>query len=218
MSENPYEFVTYKLRNAQVLTYPFPHFFVRDVFPADFYNQLLGSLPAEEVYQPLSGGYANREAAPGNLELMKPFEDFWFGMNVMQTFAKQFFQRYPNHDRPKFRQEWRFIRDSEGYKIGPHTDAPQKVVSLLFYLPIDFLDSDCGTGIYIPKDHVQTCEGGPHHPFGGFTEVWRAPFVPNSCFGFWKTNNSWHAVEKICRKIRRDVLLFNIYEENAPKE
>ncbi len=218
MSENPLEHVIYKLRNANVLTYPYPHFFVRDVFPTDFFAQLLGSLPSDEGYAPLAGGYQNRKAASCDLALMKPFEDSMFGMQVLQIFSRQFFDRYPSQNRPNFRQELRFIRDSEGYKIGPHTDAPQKVVSLLFYLPVDFLDSDCGTGIYVPDDHKLTCPGGPHHPFGGFKEVWRAPFVPNSCFGFWKTSNSWHAVEKISRKIRRNVLLFNIYEENAPRE
>lgn len=215
---NPVEHVTYKLRNASILTYPYPHFYVRDVFPADFYQQLLGALPAEDAYAPLSGGYANRKAAQGDIALMKQFEDASFGQNVLKLFGKQFFERYPNPHRTQFKQEWRFIRDSEGYKIGPHTDAPKKVVSLLFYLPVDFLDDDAGTGIYVPVDPGMTCQGGPHHPFGGFKEVWRAPFIPNSCFGFWKTPFSWHAVEKISRKIKRDVLLFNIYEENAPEE
>ncbi len=212
---SPVEHVIYRLRNAKINLYPYPHFYVANVFPEDFYTQLLAALPPEESYQPLSGGYANRKAAQGDLELMRPFDTQYFGQSVLQCFMKQFFDRFPNADRAHFRQELRFIRDQEGYKIGPHTDAPQKVVSLLFYLPRTDADADCGTGIYVPSDHLSICPGGPHHPFEGFEEVWRAPFLQNSCFGFWKTPNSWHAVEKITRKIERNVLLFNIYEDSA---
>ena len=213
---SPVEHVIYKLRNAEILLYPYPHFYVEDVFPAGFYAQLLDALPPDEGYAPLAGGYANRQAAKGEIELVQEFNGAYFGQNVLKVFMKQFFDRFPNADRANFKQDLRFIRDQEGYKIGPHTDAPQKVVSLLFYLPRTDADADCGTGIYVPSDHLSICPGGPHHPFDGFEEVWRAPFLPNSCFGFWKTPNSWHAVSKICRKIERNVLLFNIYEDSSP--
>lgn len=210
------EHVIYRLRNATVGEYPYPHFFIRDVFPPEFYSEIIGSLPSDDAYAPLKGGYKSRIAATAYPRILAGFDTTHFASNVLSMFGKQFSERYPFHDRPKFRAELRLIRDSEGYSIGPHTDAPYKVVSLLFYLPVDFLDMDCGTGIYVPKDGVMTCPGGPHHKFDGFTEIWRAPFVPNSCFGFFKTNNSWHAVQKISRKIRRDVLLFNIYEQSTP--
>lgn len=209
------EHVLYKLRNAKLNLYPFPHFFAEKVFPDDFYAALLDSLPDEEDYAPLKGGYESRKATEAKVPLAEQFNTPFFGQSILLCFEKQFFERFPNCDRAHFRQELRFIRDSEGYKIGPHTDAPQKVVSLLFYLPRDAADADCGTGIYIPEDRLGICPGGPHHKFEGFKEMYRAPFVPNSCFGFWKTNNSWHAVEKISRKIERNVLLFNIYEDSA---
>lgn len=216
---NTVEHVVYNLRNTKVNTYPFPHFYCEDVFPWDFYGELrdaLDTLP-EGSFAPL--GYEHRMAMDAEkLPMMQQFSNRYFGSSIIQLFgSKLFFDRYPNHSRPTFAQEFRFIRDEEGYSIGPHTDTPRKVLSLLFYLPDDFNNRDCGTGIYVPDDHEKTCAGGPHHSFEGFSEVWRAPFVPNSCFGFWKTPNSWHAVEKISRKIRRDVLLFNIYEEKEQK-
>jgi len=205
------EHVIYKLRNAQINLYPYPHFYVKDVFPVDFYwRELLPSLPEDEAYEPLKGGYKSRVALKDPLELVRPFDSAEFASHVLSMWGERtFFERFQG--KPQFRWEIRFIRDSEGYSIGPHTDAPFKVVSLLFYLPKDFLDFGFGTGVYVPNDHQKTCIGGPHHKFEGFTEVFRAPFEPNSCFGFWKTQNSWHAVEKISRKIRRDVMLFNIY-------
>lgn len=214
---NPIQHVIYKLRNAQISEYPFPHFYVEDVFPADFYSQLLASLPGEEEYAPLSGGYANRKATQAQIPLVEGMMSADFGRNVLQIFSRHFYDRFPNQSRPNFRQELRFIRDSEGYKIGPHTDAPQKVISLLFYLPCSDADLDCGTGIYVPNDGQMTCVGGPHHKFEGFQEVFRAPYAPNSCFGFWKQANSWHAVEKIEKPIKRDVLLFNLYADSNKK-
>jgi hypothetical protein len=214
---NPIEHAIYKLRNAQVLEYPFPHFFVHDVFPKDFYAKLLKALPGNEGYAMLPGGYKHRAAAQSPIEMVAPLESPYFASQIMTVFAKAFFHRYPNHTRPKFRPEVRFIRDEQGYFIGPHTDAPQKVVSLLFYLPAEYHYAENGTSIYVPDDHKKTCPGGPHYPKEGFSEVWRAPFVPNSCFGFFKTANSWHGVEEIQVKCQRDVMLFNIFEEPADK-
>lgn len=216
---NPLEHVVYKLRNAEILRYPFPHFFVEEVFPWDFYGQLRTALPSSDKYHELSDVYKSRGITKGDDHhpLLAPFETAYFGTQMLHVFNKEFYERYPNHARPNFRSEFRFVHDTEGYGIGPHTDAPQKVLSLLFYLPYSDIDFDVGTGIYVPTNHEKTCEGGPHYPFEGFEEAWRAPFIPNSCLGFWKTPNSWHAVEKISRKIERDVLLFNIYEESTRK-
>lgn len=216
---NPLEHVVYKLRNADVLTYPYPHFFVEEVFPWGFYRELRMRLPDAYQYHELSAVYASRGITKGedHHPMLEPFETAYFGTEILSIFQKQFYDRYPDNRRPNFRSEFRFVHDTEGYAIGPHTDAPQKVLSLLFYLPETDIDFDVGTGIYVPTDHKKTCPGGPHYPFEWFEEAWRAPFIPNSCFGFWKTPNSWHAVEKICRKIERDVLLFNIYEESTKK-
>lgn len=229
---NPLEHAIYKLRNAPILHYPFPHFFVENVFPEGFFDTLRSSLD-KLTYEPLAGGYKARVATSEMPACMEPFSGdegmHRFTRAIMALFVKQFYERFPSTGRPEFRSEWRFIRDSQGYSIGPHTDAPQKVVSLLFYIQADhpgpFPESydledywhdytQYGTGIYVPEDGVKTCIGGPHHKFDGFREAWRAPFFVNSCFGFWKTANSWHGVSPIPAKIRRDVLLFNIYQEN----
>lgn len=212
---NNLEHVVYKLRNATVNKYPFSHFFVEKVFPDGFYYDLLDCLPRKEKYHQLSKAYESRQITDGgdHHPLLGAFETPEFAQHVISIFQREFYVRYPYNNQPRFRSEWRFVRDSEGYAIGPHTDAPNKVVSLLFYLPRYDADRSIGTGIYVPTDHQKTCKGGPHYPFEGFEEVWRAPFIPNSCFGFWKTSNSWHAVEKISYKIERNVLLFNIYEE-----
>ncbi|MHB8272270.1 hypothetical protein [Bradyrhizobium sp.] len=213
---NPMEHAVYQLRNAPLRKYPYPHFYATNVFPDDFYDALLSSLAPDEGYEGLKGGYRHRVAAKEQNPLIEPFRDPYFAGNVLGMFGQAFAERFPRpgKDGPKFSTDIRFIRDEEGYRIGPHTDAPNKVVSLLFYLPQDFSFSECGTSIYVPDDHKKTCPGGPHYKEEGFSEVWRAPFLPNSCFGFWKQNNSWHGVGEISRKIRRDVMLYNIYTDS----
>lgn len=211
------ESVIYSLRNTPVREYPFPHFYATNVFPDDFYQALVASLPEDDGYAPLPGGYANRVAAKEDNLLVAGLNTAEFARAVLSMFPKHFNERFA-YGRGNFRSEIRFIRDYEGYKIGPHTDAPAKVVSLLFYLPMDFSLSEHGTGVFIPNDGQKTCPGGPHYGFDAFTEVWRANFLPNSCFGFWKTANSWHGVEKIPQnsvKIRRDVMLYNIYADES---
>lgn len=211
---NPVDHVIYRLRNAHVMHYPFPHFHVNEVFPWHFYDDLTQHLPKDDEYKALAGKYQHRVGHPV-IDLVKDFDTPQFAAHVMAVFGRVFFDRYPYKPYPKFRHEIRFIRDEEGYSIGPHTDARNKVVSLLFYLPMEYGQSHLGTSIYVPNDGRQTCPGGPHYAFEGFTEVARMPYVPNSCFGFWKTDNSWHGVEPICEKIQRDVMLFNIYDDSG---
>lgn len=53
MSSDVEEFVRYQIANAEVRRYPFPHFYVRPVFPDEFYQQLLARLPRTELLTPI---------------------------------------------------------------------------------------------------------------------------------------------------------------------
>ena len=98
------------------------------------------------------------------------------------------------------------------YSIAPHTDKPDKVVSLLFYLPADESLRELGTSLYVPKDPAFRCDGSIRHPFELFRKVTTAPFLPNSLFGFLKTDQAFHGVEVIDRPaVERNLLLYNIY-------
>lgn len=212
---NPLEHVIYRLRNAKVNLYPFPHFFVGEVFPVEFYAKLLESIPPDDRYKANESSYRNRRFGPKDYDPTGFLGERRFLDAVLSVFAPQLVERKERTCAPgeKFQVSFdiRLIRDESGYKIGPHTDAPWKMVSLLFYLPKDDSMSHAGTSIFVPKDHEFKCKGGPHYPFEGFDKVITAPFVPNSCFGFWKTNDSWHGVEPVEIDTPRDVLLYNIY-------
>lgn len=214
--------VLYALRNATVKKWPFPHFFAEHVFPPTFYEQLLTYLAAKTDFStenPRASRYANRTFAlncdvPG-LEFMSSKS---FLQQVLAIFAPEVSALQALHNDSGSMQVYRdirLIRDGIGYKIGPHTDAKWKMVSLLFYLPATWEHREYGTSLYVPKDPAFRCVGGPHYPFEPFERVHTAPFVPNTCLGFWKTDHSFHGVEPIPVQFPRDVLLFNIYRKEA---
>ena len=204
--------VTYQLRNSIVKSYPYPHFYCENVFPEHFYRELLSSLPVSELYSEKTNRYHGRQFADPNenpaLSFMNSSE---FLSNILRIFMPWVENRYGNNKLELF-HDLRLVRDGQGYQIGPHTDAAWKLVSLLFYLPGDYALERLGTSIYTPKDPNFTCQGGPHHPFSNFNLIYTAPFAPNTCFGFWKTNQSFHGVEPITIPCTRNVLLYNIYD------
>jgi hypothetical protein len=106
----------------------------------------------------------------------------------------------------------RLVRDFTDYSIGPHTDSPRKLVSLLFYLPRDESMRHLGTSIYAARDASLRCEGTRHHSYSGFKRVASMPYVPNALFAFFKTDHSFHGVDPITEgKVERNLLLYNIY-------
>lgn len=205
----------YRIANAPVQAYPYPHFYVRDVFPADFYAELQRQLPGADALAQLgqwgrAQGYPERSIMKLGGErppaLTEAQHQFWrrvaqwafsgrLGSLVLGKFNAVVEQRLQGRADVEISDELLLVHDRTRYALGPHTDSPAKVVSLLFYLPADERLAQYGTSIYLPKDPGFTCPGGPHHGFEGFDRIATMPFVPNALFGFVKTDNSFHGVE-----------------------
>jgi hypothetical protein len=232
----------YKVANAPVSMFPFPHFYLRDVFPADFYASLRENLPDPEAMIPIEQarpvkGYKERfvldfgekhlAALPEHKRQFWQDMESWlvggrFGQLLFGKFGKLIQDRYAGQPEPQFYDESLLVQDITNYKLGPHTDSPRKVITLLFYLPKDDSQSHLGTSIYVPKDPNFTCMGGPHYSRDQFEKLYSMPFVPNSLFCFLKTYNSFHGVEPVGDPdTRRWLLLYDIYarqtqEPNPP--
>jgi hypothetical protein len=231
--------VLYKVANAPVSVYPFPHIYVRDVFPPEFYRRLRECLPPATVYQDLktlgrvSKDYPDTRlvmvVTPENVQaLAEPARSFWdeiarwlfggFGRMALEKFEPFLNPRFGDSRTMQFYDEALIVQDYTTYSLGPHTDSPSKVLSFLFYLPPDDSLSRLGTSIYVPKDPAFTCHGGPHHPFDRFQRMMTMPYLPNSLFAFVKTYNSFHGVEPIAEAgVRRDLLLYDIKVHNPPE-
>lgn len=205
--------MAYQVCNAPVYTVPFPHIYVPNVFPPDFYNELREHLPPDGDYSTGASNYNGRRFADPDSDLFSPFRDPFWTQIAMYPFQKHLSKRFP--DGFNTYTDLRLVRDTRNYAIGPHTDAPWKVLSFLFYLPPDATLSKYGTSIYLPNDGDFRCPGGPHHKFENFTRIHTAPFLPNSLFAFFKTDFSFHGVEPIPVQCQRDVLLWNLYDSDA---
>ncbi len=205
----------YRVGNAPVQHYPFPHLYVRDVFPAAYYAELQRNLPDPRRMRTLeeargTRGYPERFVMPIDGEQREGMAGaqaaFWrelwrwmlggrLGHVVLQKFAPVIEQRLKGVENVEIVDEALLVHDRTRYSLGPHTDSPRKLVSVLFYLPDDERLAAHGTSIYLPKEPGFTCEGRKHHPFEGFERLATMPFLPNSLFAFAKTDNSFHGVE-----------------------
>jgi hypothetical protein len=194
--------LAYKVGNAPFNMFPYPHFYVPDVFPADFYRQLQQNLPDPQAMIPIEqarrvSGYKERFVLgldDENLATLPAAKRaFWsdlagwlvgqnFGQLVLRKFQPFIDLRFPGRTDMQFEEEALLVQDVTNYQLGPHTDAPRKVVTMLFYLPPDNSQLHLGTSIYLPKDQAFTCPGGPHHPPDQFVRLHTNPFAPNCVF------------------------------------
>ena len=208
--------VTHSLRSARMRDWPYPYFFAGEVFPWEFYWKLQDIVAERDGYK--AGGshlYGRAFSTPNDVPGLEFIGETRFLKQVVQMFYPELKAHFKDKGKPELFTDTRLVRDGKGYQIGPHTDAPWKLISLLFYLPRDGEFEECGTSIYLPKNREFRCPGGPHHKFEDFDKIFTTPFVPNTCFGFFKTDNSFHGVEPITVDIQRDVLLYNVYDKEV---
>jgi len=172
------------IERAELITDPFPHFvmdFPVEVQPAEKY------VPIEKVRK--LKGYPSRFVG----DFARP------SWNIKQALLKKF-----GLTDEGFTDEFLLIKDSPPYSIGPHTDSPARVLSLIAYIG----EGQDGTSLYKPKDPKFKCEGGPHHDRKKFKKVKTIPYHKNTALVFLKTDHSFHGVEPI--KSDRHVLLYDI--------
>lgn len=229
----------YRIGNAPVRLFPFPHIYVRDVFPEDFYRALRAHIPPRSHFDTLknlnrvAGNYPDTRLVmpvtpPDVARLEEPYRSFWndtgawllggeFAPFVLSKFEGILSQRFPNPADQQFLSEALLVQDYSTYSLPPHTDSPKKVVAFLFYLPEDESLSHLGTSIYVPRERNLVSDGAKYCRPEDFDLMMTMPYVPNSLFAFVKTSNSFHGVQPIVeRNIRRDLLLYDIKVRGVP--
>lgn len=222
--------LVYGIANARTRTFPFPHIFVPDVFPPNFYRDLQRNIPDPSAMIPIEEarpvkGYKERFV----LDVAGPMENvtndqraFWGDLGrtllagrlkraLLTKFKQQIETRLEGAGPLEFVDEAMLVEDITNYALGPHTDFPSKVITVLFYLPKDDSQMHLGTSLYTPKDPTRRCPGGPHYEREGFNRVATMPFRPNSMFAFVKADNSFHGVEPVTDPdVRRWLMLYDI--------
>ncbi len=237
-----------KIREAEIITEPFPHFFVEGIFPEDYYREILHHLPARDFYKRWTDvgkvkleQYSYRDQfyleeswlRDFPAEIRKFWQEFseWFlsaelAEQTMLAFEENVSERFGCNPEqwPEVFPQAIFLKHRDNYYIGPHTDIPSKVVNILFYLPEDEAYRHLGTSIYEPVEKGFEDDGNRHYEFDGFVEFKRAPYIPNSAFGFVKTNYSWHGVAKLEEDEgdlpKRNIIQYMVYDNplRAPRK
>jgi hypothetical protein len=234
MSSAVEQHVIYGISNAPLRQHPYPHLYLESVFPEEFYRSMRDNWPDGGSLVSLAdsgrvtpGAYPDRFILPfADEEIEKLPEEkraFWrdfgswflgerFRRALMQKFTPDIRRRFGSAlDRQSFSVDSLIVRDRVNYRLGPHTDATSKLLSLLFYCPDDDRAKHLGTSIYEPRDPDFRCAGGPHYSHDQFIKVATMEYRPNSLFAFFKTDNSFHGVEPIKDDgVLRDLLLYDI--------
>lgn len=211
MTPDPYNHVRYQLLNAPVYHFPFPHVYVENVFPQEYYPLLLENLPEASQYTSLlSTGKVGKKyskerfnfVVPDQLESLKePKKNFWTELALWmgsEAFKKDMLAVFKSDANPQaIHSLIELIRDQTDYALQPHTDTPNKLISCIFYLPHDESQIEQGTSLFIPDE-------------SSFKLVKTVPFKPNSFFGFLRAPSSWHGVLPITQPSVRNSLSFRL--------
>ena len=234
MSSAVEQHVIYQIANAPLRNYPFPHLYLEPVFPDSFYGSMRRLWPDASSLTSLAttgrvtpGDYAERFILPFTKpeieKLPQESREFWqdfhswllgerFLRALLDKFRPYVLKRFGSSIRHySFDVDSLVVRDHVNYRLGPHTDAQHKLLSLLFYCPDDDSMKHLGTTIYTPIDPGFRCPGGPHYGHEMFDKVRTMEYRPNSLFAFFKTDNSFHGVEPITDNgVLRDLLLYDV--------
>lgn len=209
------------IKSTQFSKNPYQHIVVDNLFSDDVYKNILENKIPTDCLSPIVQGntvgaaYSDkRYILPLDRKLTilsKSQRVFWESMyNWLDTeFKNIILDKFKVNVQTKLRVL--YTRDFCGYKIGPHTDNPLKIITLLIYIPSNNDNSELGTSLYTPKEnYVQSCEGMKHHKFENFNLVKTIEYIPNRMFGFMKTNKSFHGVSSVNKNIERNILIYDI--------
>ena len=213
----------YQIANAHIREYPFPHAYISSLFPDQFYETLQNQMIASSDYKNIletnrvkGNKFKERFLFEINTNeinnLKSERRKFWtdfcellnsqdIGGILIKKFGVYYRTRFGDQlEKEILYPDIMLIRDKLNYNLGPHTDHPTRTLAFLMYLPKTDDNPELGTSLYTPKDPNFFCPGGPHHDIKKFHKIFTAKYIRNSGLIFFKTNNSFHGVEKVKTK------------------
>lgn len=231
---NPLEHFIRRLRSAKVDRDPFPHYVLEQVFPGDYYHELLRNLPPSEVYENLYevtdsklDHFRHRDQRDMDQGWTDRLPDeqktFWDSFNqwfLSEELAAAVMKSFGRETWPELSVESQFIRHRAGYYLGPHSDLYTKLVVLLLYLAPDDSTEHLGTSLYRPKQAGFSCPDSKHYPFADFIRVKTVPYRHNSMLAFVRSDTSFHGLEPLSERdiattAGRDVIQYVIHDKVA---
>jgi len=197
---------------ADHFSFPFPHIVFRNFFPADFYQDLVRSVPTDG-YDPITSTESRLALRlyGENIERIDPsLRALWAAVSTM-LMSKGIERAIRNRlqdgleirargdnvsgaDDLKLVAKPVIYRDRDGYQIKPHPDTRKKVVTMQLYCPVDTSQEALGTTLY-----RASLKGLFHVRSYCLEPVKTVPFLPNFGYAFVVlkayhslTKMSWH--------------------------
>ena len=204
--DDPVEHIKYRLANTSKQTWPYPHFFCENVFPAPFYKEMIDRFPADEYLPPLNDIYPKRLSLrigiPDQIDsLPEADRAFWRALGQRlgsRSFMRHVLRQYDPLMEDRFGEivepHIYLHSDVDSYGIGPHVDIHDKVVSMIFYMPDSPRDDMNAASVLIKDAPDLEIRPAYEEKWDGYTAVRTIPFKPNILFTFAVTHESWHGV------------------------
>lgn len=205
-----------KLMNAKVIDKPFPHVEIDEIFEPNYYKHLLWHFPLIKNFKrenesvrrldllpdPAGGGSWPIESHVTHFDVFEFWDNFrtvFFNDAIRHEFLR-LFRKQINNDNYFC---GRLVVDGKNSGLGPHTDRFDKMISIIYHLPVPNcpIPSNTGTMLLEPKlkDMKITDE---HYSYDEFDIVKYIDFKPNKMFAFEVMRNeggvsSFHGYKQI---------------------
>lgn len=203
-----------KINTASEALSPFPHVVIADVFPKDIYEQILGMIPSPAYFNKANARHVD-EYGNSNRQRMRLCEaafqalsdrerKFWTTIRAAISsvpFRDAIFQKLSYGMQLRYGDKSRkaqvfprgtLYSEQEGYRIAPHPDTRDKVVTMQFAFPTDDRLAAMGTEFYSRSLNPLHLLREPR----GFHLEKTMPFLPNHAYAFTVLNKiglkSWH--------------------------
>jgi hypothetical protein len=216
---------------------PFPIGFAPEVLEREFYDQLLDTWPADHLfeYKPgLGSKYSlseinNADIYEAYIEQVEPWRQF-HEIVKSPDFIEQVLATMRSHNidlgyyAKQLSARFEFsMMSAAGGSIKPHTDAVNKLITLVLYMPREGewdASYGGGTAMLRPRDMRRNFNNlNVQLDFDEVEHLHTYPYVPNGCLLFIKTFNSYHAVYPMCGpdELMRRSLTINIEDKHDPR-
>jgi hypothetical protein len=191
---------------AEVHEHPYPHWFLRGVFPLEIHAKLKDMpFPVGDL-----GGVS------GTREAHNPDRVYFSGSNladfkdchaVAEAFQDKatvrLFQGAFGAELAGSFVRIEYAQDVDGFWLKPHTDIGVKLFTMVIYISDDPSHVGLGTDIYADVNR----------------HVGRSPFKPNSAMVFIPSDRTWHGFKKRPIKgVRRSIIVNYVTNEWRARE
>lgn len=211
---------------SSVIYDPYPYVEVDNVFPSDFFQQLLThKIPDSCLFSLKELNRVSKTHYPDgrlvlelngrNTILPDDMRPIWSNLyeSLVNILKPKILRKFGIEDTKQIQSDVLYVRDRQGFYLNPHTDTNKKLLTCLFYVSSDPVNDKLGTSMYVPCQKDFECEKGVHHNRSLFDIHKTVGFEQNRMFAFKKTNNSFHGIEKIVDKVERDLIIFDLKKD-----